>query len=51
MGKVRSALGNSFKPEVHHAVGHMRRLDGAYPNMSDGTKAVDFFAKKVSRSV
>jgi hypothetical protein len=51
MDKVRSALGNSYKPEVHYAVGHMRRFDGAYPNLSDGTKAVDFFAKKGPRCV
>jgi hypothetical protein len=51
MDKVRSALGNSYKPEVHYAVGHMRRIDGAYPNLSDGIKAVDFFAKTGPRCV
>jgi hypothetical protein len=50
--KVRSALGVSYKAELHFAVGHMRRWDGAYPVLSNGTKAVDLMAgEKVPRCV
>jgi hypothetical protein len=39
--KVRSALGLGYKAELHFAIGHMRRWDGAYPPLANGTKAVD----------
>ncbi len=39
--KVRSALGVCYKPELHFAIGHMRRWDGAYQPLANGTKAVD----------
>ena len=38
--KVRSALGMHYQPDLHFAVGHMRRWDGAYPPLTNGTKAV-----------
>ncbi len=49
--KVRSALGVAYCAELHFAVGHMRRWDGAYPNLANGTKAVDLLVadKKVPR--
>ena len=50
--KVRSALGVTYKTELHFAVGHMRRWDGAYPDLTNGTKAVDLMAgEKVPRCV
>jgi hypothetical protein len=50
--KVRSALGVTYKAELHFAVGHMRRWDGAYPVLTNGTKAVDLMAgEKVPRCV
>jgi hypothetical protein len=51
--KVRSALGVTYCAELHFAVGHMRRWDGAYPNLANGTKAVDLMVadKKVPRCV
>ena len=39
--KVRSTLGVSYKIELHYAVAHMRRWDGAYPPLANVTKAVD----------
>jgi hypothetical protein len=39
--KVRSGLGVSYNPDLHYALGHMRRWDGAYPPLANGTKAVD----------
>lgn len=38
--KVRSALGMHYQLDLHFAVGHMRRWDGAYPPLTNGTKAV-----------
>jgi hypothetical protein len=51
--KVRSALGVCYKPELHYAIGHMRRWDGAYPPLANGTKAVDLLQAddKKERSV
>ena len=51
--KVRSALGVCYKPELHFAIGHMRRWDGAYPPLANGTKAVDLLQTddKKARSV
>ena len=51
--KVRSALGVCYKPELHYAIGHMRRWDGAYPPLANGTKAVDLLQTddKKARSV
>jgi hypothetical protein len=50
--KVRSALGLCYKPDLHFALGHMRRWDGAYPPLANGTKAVDLLAEDVKpRSV
>ena len=51
--KVRSALGVCYKPELHYAIGHMRRWDGAYPPLANGTKAVDLLQidDKKARSV
>jgi hypothetical protein len=43
--KVLSALGLSYKPDLHYALGHMRRWDGAYPPLANGTKAVDLLAE------
>ncbi len=43
--KVRPALGLCYKPDLHYALGHMRRWDGAYPPLANGTKAVDLLAK------
>ena len=42
--KVRSALGNSYKLDLHYAVAHMRRWDGAYPPLANDTKAVNLMA-------
>ncbi len=39
--KVRSVLGVSYKPDLHYALGHMRRWDGAYPPLANGAKADD----------
>ena len=39
--KVRSALGVNYKKDLHYALGHMRRWDGAYPPLANGKKAVD----------
>ena len=44
MDKVRSVLGMCYKTELHCAIGHMRRWDGAYPALVNGTKAVDLLA-------
>ena len=41
MDKIRSALGMKYMPDLHFALGHMRRWDGAYPALANGTKAVD----------
>ncbi len=50
--KVRSALGVTYKAELHFAVGNMRRWDGAYPDLINGTRAVDLMAGgKVPRCV
>ena len=51
--KVRSALGVCYKPELHYAIGHMRRWDGANPPLANGTKAVDLLQTddKKARSV
>ncbi len=38
--KVRSALGTSYKTELHY----MRPWDGAYPPLANGTKAVNILA-------
>ncbi len=48
--KVRSALD---RPELHYAIGHMRRWDGAYPHLANGIKAVDLLQidDKKARSV
>ena len=43
--KVWSALGLCYKPDLHYALGHMRRWDGAYPPLANGTKAVDLLAE------
>ncbi len=43
--KVRSALGLCYKPDLHYALGHMRRWDRAYPPLANGTKAVDLLAE------
>jgi hypothetical protein len=43
--KVRSALDLGCKPDLHYALGHMRRWDGAYPPLANGTKAVDHLAE------
>ena len=53
MDKVRSALGVCYKAELHYAIGHMRRWDGAYPPLANGTKAVDLLQTddKKARSV
>jgi hypothetical protein len=42
--KVLSVLGVCYKSELHCAIGHMRRWDGAYPALVNGTKAVDLLA-------
>ncbi len=39
--KVRSALGEAYNMELHYAIAHMRRWDGAYPELPTGAKAVD----------
>ena len=45
-------MGMPYKIELHFAVGHMRRWDGAYPDLSNGTRAVDLMAgEKVPRCV
>ena len=46
-------MGVTYCAELHFAVGHMRRWDGAYPNLANGTKAVDLMVadKKVPRCV
>ncbi len=31
----------SYKPDLHYALGHMCRWDGAYPPLANGAKAVD----------
>jgi hypothetical protein len=51
--KVRSALGACYKSELHYAIWHMRRWDGAYPPLANGTKAVDLLQTddKKARSV
>ena len=51
--KLRSALGVFYKPELHYAIGHMRRWDGAYPPLANGNKAVDLLQTddKKARSV
>ncbi len=38
---VRPWSGVCYKPELHYAIGHMSRWDGAYPPLANGTKAVD----------
>ena len=43
--KVRSALGETYNMELHFAIAHMRRLDGAYPDLPNGVKAADFLKK------
>ncbi len=45
MDIVRSALGLCYKPDLHYALGNMRRWDGAYPPLANGTKAVDLLAE------
>jgi hypothetical protein len=45
VGKVRSALGLCYKPDLHYALGHMRRWDGAIPPLANGTKVVDILAE------
>ncbi len=50
--KVRAALDVTYKAELHFAVGHMRRWDDAYPELINGTKAVDLMAdEKMPRCV
>ncbi len=39
--KVRSVLGVCYKPDLHYALGHMRRWDGAYEPLANVAKAVD----------
>jgi hypothetical protein len=41
--KDRSALDLCYKPDLHYALGHMRRWDEAYD--ANGTKAVDLLAE------
>jgi hypothetical protein len=41
LDKVCSVLGVSYKPDLHYALGHMRRWDGAYSLLANGAKAVD----------
>jgi len=50
---LSAALGVCYKPELHYAIGHMRRWDGAYPPLANGTKAVDLLQTddKKARSV
>jgi hypothetical protein len=43
--KVRSALGLCYKPDLHYALGHMRRWDGACSPLANGTKADDLLAE------
>jgi hypothetical protein len=43
--KVLSALGLCYKPDLHYALGHMRRWDGAYLPLANGTKAIDLVAE------
>lgn len=43
--KVRSALGETYNMELHFAIAHMRRLDGAYPDLPNGVKAADLLKK------
>ena len=43
--KVRSALGETYNMELHFAIAHMRRLDGANPELPSGAKAVDLLKK------
>ena len=33
--KVRSALGNAYSTELHFAIAHFRRIDGAYPPQNE----------------
>jgi hypothetical protein len=54
--KLCLTLGVCYKPELHYAwyaIGHMRRWDGAYPPLANGTKAVDLLQTddKKARSV
>ena len=52
-GQGAFGLGVCYKPELHFAIGHMRRWDGAYPPLVNGTKAVDLLQTddKKARSV
>ncbi len=48
----KAALGVTYKAELHFAVGHTRRWDGAYPDLTNGARAVDLMAgDKVPRCV
>jgi hypothetical protein len=42
--KVLSALDLCYKPDLHYALGHIRRWDCAYPPLTNRTKAVDLLA-------
>ncbi len=53
MDKVRSdgsVLGVCYKPDLHYALGHMRRWDGAYPPLANGAKAVDLMITDEGKS-
>ena len=39
--KVRSGFSVSYNPDLHYALGHMRRWGWAYPAFAYGAKAVD----------
>jgi len=36
-------------PDLHFALGHMRRWDGAYPALANGTKAVDLLCTEAGK--
>ena len=40
----RAMTGHDYSLSLHCTVGHLRRVDGALPDFSDGEKAVNFFA-------
>ncbi len=45
-------MGVTYKAELHFAVGHMRRWDGTYPDLTNSTKAVDLMdGEKMPRCV
>ena len=43
--KVRSALGETYNMESHYSIAHMRRQDGAYPELPTGAKSEDLLKK------